>query len=218
MRGGRVVGDITVLLVDPHVMVAECVRRVLGEGGEIEVVGVARTAAEAMAVAIDRRPDVILMDYVLPDSNGAIAAREILARSPDAKILLLIGIEESTALTDAVDAGCVGYLEKTNTLDKLVAAVHAVAAGEVVLSPGELGRVSAQRVEPGVGAARLTPRELEILDLLGEGLSNQAIASRLTLSINTVRTHVQSVLRKLNAHSKLEAVMIATSRGLLTRR
>jgi DNA-binding NarL/FixJ family response regulator len=212
------VGDTTVLLVDPHVMVAESFRRVLGEEGDLEIVGMARTAAEAVAVAIDRHPDVILMDYVLPDANGAIAAREILAQSPDAKILLLIGIEERSALTDAIDAGCVGYLEKTNTLDKLVAAVHAVAAGDVVLSPGELGRVSAQRVDPGFGVARLTPRELEILDLLGEALSNQAIAIRLTLSVNTVRTHVQSVLRKLNAHSKLEAVTIATSRGLLTGR
>lgn len=209
--------DITVLLVDDHEMVAESFRRVLVAAGDIEVIGVVGTAADALAVAIDHHPDLILMDYVLPDTNGATAAREILARVPDAKILLLTGSEDRAALTAAVDAGCVGYLEKTNALDKLVAAVHAAAAGEVVLSPDELGRVAARRDAVGVGASRLTPRELEILDLLGEGLSNQAIADRLTLSINTVRTHVQTVLTKLRAHSKLEAVAIATRRGLLIR-
>jgi DNA-binding NarL/FixJ family response regulator len=208
---------ITVLLVDDHEMVAESFRRVLAAGSDIEIIGVAGTAADALAIAVDQRPDVILMDYVLPDANGATAAREILARLPDAKILILTGSEDSTALTAAVEAGCVGYLEKTSALDKLVAAVHAAAAGEVVLSPDDLGRVATRRDAAGVGAARLTPRELEILDLLGEGLSNQAIADRLTLSINTVRTHVQTVLTKLSAHSKLEAVAIATRKGLLTR-
>ncbi|MDQ1448663.1 MAG: hypothetical protein QOC79_1634, partial [Actinomycetota bacterium] len=116
-----------------------------------------------------------------------------------------------------VDAGCVGYLEKTVGLDKLVAAVHAAATGEVVLSPDDLRRMATRR-SLDAGSSKLTPREREILDLLAEGLTNQAIATRLIVSLNTVRTHVQTVLTKVGAHSKLEAVALATKSGLLARR
>jgi two-component system, NarL family, response regulator DevR len=160
---------------------------------------------------------VILMDYLLPDANGATAARAILARVPDAKILILSGSEHSGVPIAAMDAGCMGYLKKTVARDELVAAVHAVAAGGVVLSPADLKRISAGRAVVGTASSRLTPREREILDLVGEGLVNQAIADRLTLSLNTVRTHVQTILTKLGAHSKLEAVTVATKSGLLTR-
>jgi DNA-binding NarL/FixJ family response regulator len=210
------VSMVTVLLVDDHELVAESLRRVLVATGDIDVVGVAATAADATALAIDHRPDVILMDYLLPDANGATAARAILAQVPDAKILILSGSEHSGVPIAAVDAGCVGYLKKTVALDKLVAAVHAVAAGAVVLSPAELKGISAERTAVGAVSSRLTPREREILDLVGEGLANQAIADRLTLSLNTVRTHVQTVLTKVGAHSKLEAVTLATKSGLLT--
>jgi DNA-binding NarL/FixJ family response regulator len=208
--------QVTVLLVDDHEMVAESFRRVLGAIGNIDVVGLATTAADAVALASDHHPDVILMDYELPDADGATAARAILALLPDTKILILSGGESSRALIAAVDAGCVGYVRKGEVLGKLVASIHAAAAGEVVLSPVELQRIAAGHKANGAHAAHLTPREQEILDLLGEGLANQAIAERLTLSLNTVRTHVQTVLSKLGAHSKLEAVAFATRRDLLT--
>jgi DNA-binding NarL/FixJ family response regulator len=211
------VKPVTVLLVDDHAMVAESFRRVLVASGDIEVVGVAGTVASATALAIDHRPDVILMDYRLPDGNGVAAARAILALLPEAKILILSGSEHSRVPIAAVDAGCVGYLDKTDEVAKLVAAVHAAAAGEAVLSADELRRISAEHKATGAASTRLTRREQEILDLVGEGLANQAIAERLTLSLNTVRTHVQTVLTKLGAHSKLEAVALATKRGLLTR-
>jgi len=211
------VRQVTVLLVDDHGMVAESLRRVLIAGGDIEVVGVAATAADAAALASDRHPDVVLMDYELPDANGASATRAILALLPDTKVLMLSGTDDTSALMAAVDAGCVGYLEKTGALDKLVAAVHAAAAGEVVLSSEQLRRIATGRNRLDSGFACLTPRERQILGLIGEGLANRAIADRLTLSLNTVRTHVQTVLTKLGAHSKLEAVALATRSGLLTR-
>jgi DNA-binding NarL/FixJ family response regulator len=210
------VRPITVLLVDDHAMVAESFRRVLVATGDFDVVGVAATVAQATALAVDRRPDVILMDYRLPDGDGVTAARAILALLPDTKVLILSGGEYSRVPFDAVAAGCVGYLDKTGAVEKLVAAVHAAAAGEVVLSAGELRLIAANHKASGVASTRLTRREQEILDLLGEGLANQAIAERLTLSLNTVRTHVQTVLTKLGAHSKLEAVALATKSGLLT--
>lgn len=199
-------------------MVAESFRRVLVATGDIEVVGVAASAATAIALATDHRPDVIVMDYLLPDGDGANAARAILALLPDTKILILSGSDYGGVPIAAVDAGCIGYVEKTDALDKLVSAVHAAAAGEVVLSPDELRRIVAGRKAIDAGLSHLTSREREILGLLGEGLGNQAIADRLMLSLNTVRTHVQMVLTKLGVHSKLEAVALATKRGLLTRR
>jgi DNA-binding NarL/FixJ family response regulator len=211
------VSPVRVLVVDDHDVVSESLRRVLGATGGIEVVGVASTVADAIALALETRPEVILMDYVLPDGNGAVAARAILDARPDCKILILSGSEHRDVLIAAVDAGCVGYLEKTVGLDKLVAAVHAAAAGEIVLSPDDLRRIAAWHRQIDAGASRLTPREREILDLLAEGLTNQAIAARLTVSLNTVRTHVQTVLTKVGAHSKLEAVALATKSGLLAR-
>jgi DNA-binding NarL/FixJ family response regulator len=208
---------VTVLLVDDHAMVAESFRRVLSSLGDVDVVGVAETACEGVALALELRPDVVLMDYVLPDANGATAARAILAQVPDAKILILSGSDYSSVAIAAVDAGCVGYLEKRVPLDKLVSAVHAAAAGEAILSRDELQRIAAGRNAARLRSSGLTPREREILGLVSEGLSNQAIADRLTVSLNTVRTHVQKVLTKLGAHSKLEAVALATNSGLLTR-
>ena len=209
---------VRVLVVDDHDIVSESLRRVLGATGHIDVVGVASTVAQAIALAFETHPDVIIMDYLLPDGNGATAARVILDVLPACKILILSGSDYREGLVAAVDAGCVGYLEKTVGLDKLVAAVHAAASGEVVLSPDDLRRIAARPKEIGAASSRLTPREREILDLLAEGLANQAIAVRLTLSLNTVRTHVQTVLTKVGAHSKLEAVALATKSGLLARR
>jgi DNA-binding NarL/FixJ family response regulator len=204
-------------LVDDHDVVSESLRRVLGATHDIDVVGVASTVAAATGLAHETRPDVILMDYRLPDGNGASAARVILDDLPDCKILILSGSEFSEGLVAAVDAGCVGYLEKTVGLDKVVAAVHAAASGEVVLAPDDLRRMASRR-SLDAGSSKLTPREREILDLLAEGLTNQAIATRLIVSLNTVRTHVQTVLTKVGAHSKLEAVALATKSGLLARR
>jgi DNA-binding NarL/FixJ family response regulator len=208
---------IRVLLVDDHEMVAESFRRVLDAQHDIEVVGVRGSADAAVSAATELRPDVVIMDYVLPDTDGVWAATQIRSVLPDAKVVLLTGSGMPEVLDLALGAGCAGYLEKTSALHELAPAVRAAAAGELVLSPEQAVRhIRDRSLRPAT--VTLTAREVEVLRLVSEGLSNKAIAVRLTLSLNTVRTHVQRVLMKLEAHSKLEAVAIARRSGLLDQR
>lgn len=206
---------IRVVLVDDHEMVAESFERVLATTGDIEVVAVAGTAAAAVAAAKEHIPDVIVMDYLLPDDLGAVAATRIRSEHPQIKIVMLSGTDDPRALASALNAGCVGYFQKTRALRELPAAIRAAAAGGAVISPQDLERLGAQPQALGTSTASLTRREREVLVLVAEGLPNQAIAERLFLSLNTVRTHVQTILHKMGAHSKLEAVRVAEKHGLL---
>ena len=201
---------IRVVLVDDHEMVAESFRRVLASQLDIEVIATVGTVASALDAVTALVPDVVLMDYLLPDGNGVTAARDILARFPDMKVILLTGSDAPAALPGAIEAGCAGYLEKTSALDALAGAVRAAAVGQIVLSVADLRTVAS-----GQGVEALTRREREVLGLLAEGCGNKEIAARLGLRLNTVRNHVQNVLVKLGVHSKLEAVSAATRRGLV---
>jgi two-component system response regulator DevR len=205
---------ITVLIVDDHAMVAESFRRSLELEDDLDVVGVAPTAADARAVAAARQPDVVLMDYALPDGDGVATAAAIVRQQPATKVILVTGSDASEALRGAIEAGCVGYLEKTMALSQLAVAIRAAAAGETAISPQHLAR--AMRPTPA-DEAQLTTREREVLGLIAAGLSNQAIADRLVLSLHTVRTHVQSILAKLGVHSKLAAATFARDNGLVSR-
>jgi DNA-binding NarL/FixJ family response regulator len=202
---------IRLMLVDDHDMVAQGLKIILEDEPDIDVVAVANSAAQAVAIATTARPDVILMDYYLPDGNGASAAARIRSDNPNIKVVLLTGSDDPDALQRAVDAGCAGYLDKSGPLDELAAAVRVAAAGHVVISAEDLSRLVPRTREGTV----LTEREREILFLVADGLTNQAIAARLVLSVHTVRTHVQTILGKLGAHSKLEAVATAKRRRLL---
>ncbi len=203
---------ITVLIVDDHSMVAESFRRALTNEADLEVVGVAHTVAEAHAIAIDRRPDVVLMDYALPDGDGVTAAGALVRELPDVKVILVTGGDGHRAVRGAIEAGCVGYLEKTMGLTQLAVAIRAAAAGETAISPEHLAM--AMRAAPEA-SVQLTGREHDVLRLLVDGLSNRAIADELIVSLNTVRTHVQSILSKLGVHSKLEAAAYARDNHLL---
>jgi DNA-binding NarL/FixJ family response regulator len=203
---------IRVLVVDDHEMVAQSLRRVLGAEDDIDVIATAATVKAALEAAVAYVPDVILMDYLLPDGDGVAATAAIRALVPDVKVVLLTGSDVESALPGALEAGCVGFLEKTSALDKLVPAVRAVASGEVSISAANLSRLTAK---PMTTKDVLSPREYHVLSLVAEGLSNKAIAARLTLSIHTVRNHVQTLLTKLDTHSKLEAVAVARRQGLL---
>ena len=207
---------IRVVIVDDHEMVAESLRRVLGAEDDIEVVALAGTAAEALAVAVAHAPDVILMDYLLPDGDGVAATARIREGMPDVKVILLTGGACHDVLSGALEVGCVGYMEKTSALDNLGSAIRAVASGEVLVS-APASRRSGLGTRGGAGHGGLTDREREVLGLVAEGLTNSAIAERLNVSVHTVRSHVQRVLEKLPAHSKLEAVVVAGRRGLLER-
>lgn len=206
-------GDvIRLMLVDDHDMVAQSLRIILEEEPDIQVVAVARSVAEAVEHATNADPDVILMDYYLPDGDGVMATRRIRVDRPEVRIVLLTGSDDPHALQRAIDAGCVGYLDKAGPLDELAAAVRVAAGGHVVIAAENLGQLLPGR---GGGATALTRREQEILHLIAEGMTNRAIAARLVLSVHTVRTHVQTILSKLGAHSKLEAVAIGKRRRLL---
>lgn len=217
MTGEATVGEgrIRVVLVDDHDMVAESFRRILATTPDIDVLAVAGTAAGAVDAARTHLPDVIVMDHHLPDGRGAAAAARIHSELPEIRIVMLTGTDDPGALADALAAGCVGYFEKTSAFDELPAAIRAAAGGGAVISPRHLVRLQKHTGRPDPPGARLTPRELEVLHLVAQALTNATIAERLSLSVNTVRTHMQVILDKLGAHSKLEAVTVARQRGLL---
>ncbi|OWY63566.1 hypothetical protein B7486_52365, partial [cyanobacterium TDX16] len=195
---------IRVLLVEDHEMVGESFRRVLEREADIEVLGVAATLEDARRSLSDVPPDVVLMDHDLPDGNGIDGARAVLAALPDAKVLILTGSTRGvTLLPWALDAGCCGYLTKDRGLDDLVTAVRSAHAGDMVVPHDLMARVIAARRNEG-RSEQLTDREMDVLRLMATGRTSNDIAAELFLSTNTVRHHVQAVLQKLGAHSKLE--------------
>jgi DNA-binding NarL/FixJ family response regulator len=207
---------IRVLLVEDHEMVGESFRRVLEREGDLDVLDVAATLGEARHALSATPPDVVLMDHDLPDGNGIDGARMVLDAVPDAKVLILTGSTRGvTLLPQALDAGCCGYLTKDRGLDDLVAAVRSTHAGDMVVPHDLMARVIAARSPEGRGD-QLTEREMDVLRLMATGRTSSDIATELYLSTNTVRHHVQAVLQKLGAHTKLESVAIALRNGLIT--
>lgn len=184
---------------------------------DLEVAGVADDAASAIALAQERSPDVIVMDYHLPDRDGIAAAKAIHRTRPGVPIVMLTADLSDEVMLVALNAGLSGFLVKDEAVARLVATVRRAAAGEV-LWPAErlMPLLARMRGAPHSRDGRgLTPRERDILRLVCEGLDNKTIAGRLGLSLATVRGHVQKVLEKLGAHSKLEAVVIASRSGVL---
>lgn len=209
---------IRVLVCDDHTVVAEGLAMVLAAQPDIEVVGVTGRVAEVCELAASLRPDVVLMDYALPDGDGVAATAAIKASQPDVKVVMLTSFVDVDVLVAAIEAGCSGFVTKHKAADELTTAVRLAVEGEALVSPDMLARLL-PRLRPsyhGVGAD-LTPREREVLDLLAQGQSKEAIARRLFLSANTVRNHIQNILGKLGAHSRLEAVATATREGLIHR-
>jgi two-component system response regulator DevR len=209
-------GQIRVMLVDDHQMVVQGLLRILGEQNDIEVVATAGTVEDAAASARMHRPDVVLMDYDLPDGNGIQAAERIRADRPDTKVVMLTSFTDESVLVAAIEAGCSGYVTKHKVVEEVVDAVRAASAGEALISPAMLARLL-PKLRPskrGLGSD-LTTREVEVLKLLAEGISNQGIADKLVISVHTVRHHVQNIITKLDVHSKLEAVATAAKEGLI---
>ena len=213
MRGE---GKITVLVTDDHAMFAQGVVRSLQEEDDIVVVGTAGSVEESVAAARMHAPDVVLMDYELPDGTGVDAAERIKAELPETKVVMVTSYTDEGVLVRAIEAGCSGYVTKHKVIEEVVSAVRAAAAGEALISPAMLARLlpKLRPTKRGVGAD-LTSREIEVLSLLAEGLANQAIADKLVISVHTVRHHVQNIITKLQAHSKLEAVARAAREGII---
>lgn len=206
---------IRVLVVDDHRMFAESLVRLLEDESDIEVVGTAARISEATEVVASTTPDMVLLDYLLPDGDGTRAIDEIRRIAPETRIVVLTALNDETVLMAALGAGCDGFVTKDRAADELVHAVRAVAAGEVQI-PADLLARALPRLRHGEGdGGALTRRELEVLELLAEGMPNPEIAGRLHISINTVRNHVQNLLTKLGAHSRLEAVALGIRQGLV---
>lgn len=210
--------QIRVLIVEDHRMFAQALRAALDETDDIAVTAAEATARAGVEAARTTQPDVVLMDYRLPDGDGVDAARQIKADRPDTKVVMLTAASDDMVLRQAIQAGCSGYLTKDHTVDELILAVRAAHNGEALISPAMLSRLLDRLSDRSRPGSDLTARETEVLRLLADGLSNQAIAKQLDIRLATVRNHVQSVIEKLHAHSKLEAVAVALRQGLIQSR
>lgn len=212
-------GRIRVLIVDDHQVLSQGLAAVLGAQEDLDVVGIAPSVEEAVGSVRRNRPDVVLMDYELPDGDGVEATRAIKEIRPETKVVMLTSFTDDAVLVQAIEAGCSGYITKHKAIEEVASAVRAAEAGEALISPSMLARLLPKLRRGGRGlGADLTSREREVLGMLAEGMSNAAIADKMVISLHTVRNHVQNVLTKLHAHSKLEAVAVATREGLLPRR
>ncbi len=202
---------ISVLLVDDHHLVRRGFRAMLEDETDIAVVGEASDGDEAIRLARQLHPQVVLMDCALPRVSGLIATKEILAEFPDIAILMLSMHSEDTLVRQALDAGASGYILK-NAMDlELAAAIRKVAAGERVLAP-QLERSAALK---GERQSALTTRELEILQLIVDGKSNKEIADHLGLSVNTISVHRANIMDALGIHKTAELVVYAIRNGLV---
>jgi DNA-binding NarL/FixJ family response regulator len=203
---------VTVLLADDHSLVRRGFRRILEDDPAIRVVGEASNGDEAVALARTLRPRVIVMDCAMPGKSGVLATREILGDTPETAILMLSMHAESTLVQQALAAGARGYILKSALDLDLAAAVKKVAAGQTVLDP-VLTREGGPKKDT---AGALTPRELEVLQLICAGHSNREIAARLELSINTVSVHRANIMDALGVHKTAELVVYAINHGLVS--
>jgi len=202
---------ISVLLVDDHSLVRRGSRRILEDEPDIEVTGEAGDGAEAVRLAKDLQPNVVVMDCAMPNMNGLQATRKILEQQPQTLVLMLSMHPEETLVRQALDAGARGYVLKNAVDLELGAAIRRVVAGETVLD-SQLNRPSTLK---GDRDEHLTPRELEILQMIVEGKSNKEIASVLDLSANTVAVHRANIMDALGIHKTAELVVYAIRNGLV---
>jgi len=208
---------IRVLLVDDHAVVREGLRTYLELQDGIEVAGEAADGAEGVAAAERLRPDVILMDLVMPRLDGVGAMRELRVRLPAARVIVLTSFTDDAKLLPAVQAGAAGYLLKNAQPAEIARAVRAAAAGEALLDPGVAARLLSSIASPPGEApgASLTRREREVLGLIGRGFSNKRIALELGIAEKTVKTHVGHVLAKLGVPDRTSAAVHAVRAGLV---
>lgn len=209
----------TVMIVDDQEVVREGLRAILGTVPGLEVVGVAGNGAEAVESYPGWRPDVVLMDLNMPMMNGVEATRALRAEYPDVKVLVLTTYDAEEWVLDAIRAGASGYLLKDAPRDRLIEAIRGTADGRSHVDPGVAGDLLArvavtESAAPSAVAAGLSDRELDVLRLLGNGMTNAAIAGSLFLSEGTVRNYVSSILTKLQVEDRTQAAVLAVRHGL----
>jgi two-component system, NarL family, nitrate/nitrite response regulator NarL len=209
-----------VLIVDDHRLFAEAIQPALHEAG-IDVIAVVDNAREALQSVAEGAPDLVLMDIGLPQEDGIEVGKTLLDRHPETKVLIVTARTDPGLVRQSMRAGFNGYVTKDTPITQFVAAVKTALAGDVVV-PKHLARQAAGARSPAEEDARrraehLTRRELEVLTLLTEGATSEDIAARLTISLNTVRTHIQNILTKLQVRSRLEAAAFAVRFGIVNR-
>lgn len=203
---------IRVLVVDDHAVVRQGLRMYLGADGGVEVVGEAADGAEALEQARRLRPDVVLMDLLMPRVDGVAATAAIRDELPGVEVIALTSVLEDGSVAGAVRAGAAGYVLKTTDAQELRRAVETVAGGRVYLTPEAAARL-AEEVRSPAPVGELTPREAEVLALIARGLSNKRIALELHVTEKTVKSHVSKVLAKLGVTSRTQAALHAVRTG-----
>jgi DNA-binding NarL/FixJ family response regulator len=215
---------VRVLIVDDDDLMRAGLRGVLSSDASLEVVGEASDGRDAVYRTRLLRPDVVLMDVRMPDLDGIAATAELLDAFPEVRVVIVTTFEQDDYIFGALRAGASGFLLKRTRPEELVAAVHTVAAGDSLLSPSVTSRViermaqqPASDVATDARLDELTPRELEVLELVARGLSNGEIAAALVVEESTVKTHVRRMLAKLGARDRVQAVIFAYESGLNSR-
>jgi NarL family two-component system response regulator LiaR len=199
------------MLVDDHDMVRRGLAAFLNVKADLELVGEARDGLEALSFVEDCQPDVILMDLVMPKMDGATATRKILQKYPNIQIIALTSFQEQELIRDALQAGAIGYLLKNVSIDDLASAIRAAYAGQSTLAPEAIQALlqsghsmGETRIDYG-----LTPREMEVLELVVSGLNNREIAEELFVSRATAKAHVSHILDKMDVSNRAEAITLA---------
>ncbi|HEU5424149.1 MAG TPA: response regulator transcription factor [Nitrolancea sp.] len=205
-----------ILIVDDHALVRDGTRQLLEKEPELEVVGEAGRAEEALELARRLQPDLVLLDLALPDLNGIEVARRLREITPQTKVIVLSAYTNETYVRTALEAGAVAYLPKTVRGQEVIEAIAAVRGGQVILHPTVAATLQHALQRGGSGRPALSAREREILQLAARGASNKAIAEELFLSVRTVESHLSHTLAKLGVASRAEAVAYGVSQGWIS--
>ena len=205
---------IRLLLVDDHAVVRQGLKMFLKSETEFEVIGEAANGLQAIEMARQLQPDVILMDLLMPGMNGIDATRTIRQEMPDTEVIALTSVLEDAAVIGAVQAGAIGYLLKDTDGPELVRAIKAASEGQVQLSPKAAARLM-REIRAPESPEKLTEREVDVLRGLAQGLSNKEIAQALVIGEKTVKTHVSNILSKLGVASRTQAALYAVNIGLV---
>lgn len=206
---------VRVLVVDDHPVFATSLARTLADEPDIDIVATASSIADGLR-CIDVGVDVALCDYRLGDGTGVEFASAALRAQPDLKVVMLTASNDESILAAAIEAGCSGFVTKSEPLETVIAAIRGAVSGEAIITPTLLTRLLPRLApKPRGRNPDLTEREREVLGLVARGLSNQEIADELTIALDTARNHVRAVLSKLGVHSKLQAAAVAVQRGLV---
>ena len=207
---------IRVMLVDDHTMVRRGLATFLKVFDDLQLAGEAESGAAAIQLCGEILPDVVLMDMVMPDMDGATATRAICQKYPQVQVIALTSFKEGDLVKNALEAGAIAYLLKDVSADDLVRAIRAAHAGRATLSPEAAQALVETANQPPTPGLDLTEREREVLALMVEGLNNTQIAARLIVSPSTIKSHVSNILSKLGVASRTEAVTLALRNRLVT--